>query len=58
MDDFVFWGEPDAIADKLRAHREAGADHVTVQVIGVQPGRSAMPQWRLLAEALLPVSTM
>ncbi|MFB9477141.1 TIGR03620 family F420-dependent LLM class oxidoreductase [Nonomuraea salmonea] len=58
VDDFVFWGEPDAIADKLRAHREAGADHVTVQVIGVQPGRSAMPQWRLLAEALLPVSTM
>ncbi|MFG1694310.1 TIGR03620 family F420-dependent LLM class oxidoreductase [Nonomuraea sp. NPDC049309] len=52
VDDLVFWGEPDVIAGKLRAHHEAGADHVTVQVIGIEPGASAMPQWRLLAEAL------
>ncbi|MGN5377788.1 hypothetical protein ACQ4WX_09110 [Streptomyces lasalocidi] len=32
----------------------AGADHVAVQVIGVEPGESALPHWRLLAEALLP----
>jgi probable F420-dependent oxidoreductase len=52
VDDLVFWGEPDAVADKLRAHLDAGADHVAVQVIGVEKGQSALPQWRLLAEAL------
>jgi len=52
VDDLVFWGEPDAVAAKLRGHVEAGADHVAVQVIGVRPGESAMPQWRLLGDAL------
>ncbi|MGW2702955.1 TIGR03620 family F420-dependent LLM class oxidoreductase [Streptomyces sp. NPDC001340] len=54
VDDLVFWGDPDTVVRKLRGHTEAGADHVTVQVIGVEPGTSALPQWRLLAEALLP----
>ncbi|MGF6886376.1 putative F420-dependent oxidoreductase [Nocardia sp. GAS34] len=54
VDDLVYWGEPGAVAEKLRAHIDAGADHLAVQVIGVEPGRSAMPQWRLLTEALLP----
>ncbi|WP_433335589.1 TIGR03620 family F420-dependent LLM class oxidoreductase [Spirillospora sp. CA-294931] len=54
VDDLVFWGDLDAITAKLRGHLDAGADHVGVQVIGVRPGDSAMPQWRLLTEALLP----
>ena len=54
VDDLVYWGEPGTVVDKLRAHVDAGADHVAAQVIGVEPGRSAMPQWRQLAEALLP----
>ncbi|RDI53309.1 TIGR03620 family F420-dependent LLM class oxidoreductase [Nocardia mexicana] len=54
IDDLVFWGEPDSVADRLRAHVEAGADHVAVQVIGIEPGQSAVPQWRTLAETLLP----
>ncbi|OIJ89887.1 LLM class F420-dependent oxidoreductase [Streptomyces sp. MUSC 14] len=54
VDDLVFWGEPDAIIRKLHGHVTAGADHVAVQVIGVEPGESALPHWRLLAEALLP----
>ncbi|WAL68286.1 TIGR03620 family F420-dependent LLM class oxidoreductase [Amycolatopsis cynarae] len=54
VDDLVFWGEPDAIAARLRAHIDAGADHVAVQVIGIEPGHSAMPHWRRLGEALLP----
>ena len=54
VDDLVFWGEPDSVADRLRQHRAAGADHVAVQVIGTEPGGSAMPHWRRLAEVLLP----
>ncbi|MGJ5749438.1 putative F420-dependent oxidoreductase [Streptomyces puniciscabiei] len=54
VDDLVFWGDPDTVVRKLRGQVEAGADHVAVQVIGVVPGESALPQWRLLADALLP----
>ncbi|KMS88292.1 MULTISPECIES: TIGR03620 family F420-dependent LLM class oxidoreductase [Streptomyces] len=54
VDDLVFWGDPDAVVRKLRGHVDAGADHVAVQVIGVQPGESALPHWRSLADALLP----
>ena len=52
VDDLVFWGDLDTIVEKLGAHAEAGADHVAVQVIGVEPGQSAMPYWRMLADAL------
>jgi len=54
VDDLVFWGDLDTIVEKLRGHLQTGADHVGVQVIGIEPGRSAMPYWRLLGEALLP----
>lgn len=54
VDDLVYWGDVDSVVDKLRAHVEAGADHVAVQVIGIAPGGSAMPHWRRLGEALLP----
>lgn len=54
VDDFVFWGDLDTITRKLHGHLEAGADHVGVQVIGIEAGKSAMPYWRLLADALLP----
>jgi len=54
VDDLVFWGDLDTITGKLRAHLDAGADHVGVQVIGIEPGTSAMPHWRRLTEALLP----
>jgi probable F420-dependent oxidoreductase len=54
VDDLVFWGDQESIVAKLHGHIEAGADHVAVQVIGIEPGRSALPYWRLLAEALLP----
>lgn len=54
VDDLVYWGDLDTIVGKLHQHVAAGADHVAVQVIGA--GESAMPQWRRLSEALLPVS--
>ncbi|MEJ3750791.1 TIGR03620 family F420-dependent LLM class oxidoreductase [Actinomycetes bacterium KLBMP 9797] len=53
VDDIVFWGDLDTIVGKLHAHVEAGADHVGVQVIGTEPGRSAMRYWRMLGDALL-----
>ena len=54
VDDLVFWGDLDTVVRKLQRHVDAGADHVAIQVIGVEPGGSAMPQWRQLAEALQP----
>ena len=54
VDDLVFWGDLDTIVEKLRGHLAAGADHVGVQVIGIEPGRSAMPHWRRRGAALLP----
>ncbi|MFJ8912838.1 TIGR03620 family F420-dependent LLM class oxidoreductase [Amycolatopsis sp. NPDC102389] len=54
VDDLVFWGDLDTIVAKLHGHLDAGADHVGIQVIGVEPGELAMPHWRRLAEALLP----
>lgn len=54
VDDLVFWGDLDTIVEKLHGHVKAGADHVAVQVIGIEPGQSSMPHWRALADALLP----
>jgi probable F420-dependent oxidoreductase len=51
VDDLVLWGDVDTIVARLRAHVDAGADHVAIQVI--EPGQSAMPHWRSLARALL-----
>lgn len=53
VDDLVAWGDLDAIVARLRRHQEAGADHVAAHVIGIEPGESAVPRWRQLAEALL-----
>lgn len=54
VDDLVFWGDLDTIIRKLHDQLDAGADHVGIQVIGIEPGQSALPQWRQLAEALKP----
>jgi 2-methylisocitrate lyase-like PEP mutase family enzyme len=29
----IVWGDPDVIAERVRAHLDAGADHVCVQVL-------------------------
>lgn len=49
-------GGVDEVAERVRAHLDAGADHVCLQVIaGARGGDFAVlrPQWRRLAEALL-----
>jgi probable F420-dependent oxidoreductase len=52
VDAVVAWGDADAIAARVRAHREAGADHVCIQVVA---GGQAFPlaEYRALAPALL-----
>lgn len=53
VDAIVAWGDVDAIVRRVRAHHDAGADHVCVQVLDANPGALPMPQWRMLAPALL-----
>jgi probable F420-dependent oxidoreductase len=53
VDAIVAWGDVDAVVARVRAHHEAGADHVGVQVLDPDPRALPMPQWRRLAKALL-----
>jgi probable F420-dependent oxidoreductase len=51
IDALVAWGDEDAIERRVRQHRDAGANHVCVQVLseeGLFPRRA----WRALAPAL------
>jgi probable F420-dependent oxidoreductase len=54
VDAVVAWGDLEAIAAQVRAHHDAGADHVCVQVISP---RESFPlaEYRALAPALLAV---
>jgi probable F420-dependent oxidoreductase len=53
VDAIVVWGDEAAIAARVQAHLDAGADHVCVQVLGRDALELPMPQWRALAEPLL-----
>lgn len=37
VDALVAWGGPDAVRERIHAHREAGADHVALYVLGDGP---------------------
>jgi probable F420-dependent oxidoreductase len=50
LDALVAWGSPEDIAARVGEHREAGADHVCVQVLGDPSHLRA--DWRTLAPAL------
>ncbi len=52
IDALFAWGDDTAIRERVEAHRQAGADHVCIQAVGV-PGMSAQDTWRALAPALL-----
>ncbi len=49
VDAIVVWGNVDAIAKRVRAHHDAGADHVCLQVLDANPQALPMRQWRELA---------
>jgi len=52
VDALVAWGDVDAVAERVRQHHAAGADHVAIQAIATEPGR-ALDDLRVLAPALL-----
>lgn len=49
LDALVVWGDETAIADRVRQHRHAGADHVCLQVLDPDFRGLPLPQWRRLA---------
>ncbi len=53
VDAIVVWGDEDAIAARVQAHLDAGADHVCVQHLVADRTVPPVAQWRRLAEALL-----
>ncbi len=53
IDAIVAWGTPEQIAARVRAHHDAGADHVCIQVLGGDPAAVPIEGWRALAPALL-----
>jgi probable F420-dependent oxidoreductase len=53
VDAVVAWGGTAAIAERVRAHLDAGADHVCLQVLGPDPDGVPMAGWRALAPTLL-----
>jgi probable F420-dependent oxidoreductase len=53
VDAVVAWGDSDAICGRVRAHLDAGADHVCVQVLPHDRGTLPLEEWRALAPALL-----
>jgi probable F420-dependent oxidoreductase len=52
VDAVVAWGDAEAVAARLRAHLDAGADHVCAQVVMPQMGDDPRPVWRELAPLL------
>ncbi len=53
MDAIVAWGDEKAIAARIQAHRDAGADHVCIQAL--RPDGAMGPDLRIL-EALAPAA--
>lgn len=53
VDAIVAWGDMDAVVKRVRAHHDAGADHVCIQVITADPMSLPRREWRELAQALL-----
>jgi probable F420-dependent oxidoreductase len=52
VDALVVWGDESTIAARVQEHRDAGADHVCIQVLTDDPRAFPTEQWRALAPAL------
>jgi probable F420-dependent oxidoreductase len=53
VDAIVAWGDEEAIATRVRAHLDAGADHVCIQVLTGDYATVPMDAWRTLAPAII-----
>jgi probable F420-dependent oxidoreductase len=53
VDAIVAWGDVDTVAERVKAHRDAGADHVCLQVIQADHA-PPVDAWRELAAILDP----
>lgn len=56
VDAIVAWGDLDQIASRVRAHFDAGADHVCVQVLHAERRAVPVEGWQELAPALTEVA--
>ena len=52
VDALVVWGDEATIAARIQQHRDAGADHVCIQVLTEDPRAFPTAEWRALAPAL------
>jgi len=53
VDAIVAWGDVKATVDRVRAHQAAGADHVCIQVLPVEPQALPVAEWRKIAAVLI-----
>jgi probable F420-dependent oxidoreductase len=53
VDAIVAWGDAETIRARVQAHRDAGADHVCIQVLHADTGTLPREQWRELAGVLI-----
>jgi probable F420-dependent oxidoreductase len=53
VDAIVAWGSIDTVVARVLAHRDAGADHVAVQVLPRDMGYLPLEEWRAVASALM-----
>ena len=52
VDAIVAWGDASTVAARVRAHLDAGADHVCIQAIGKDPRQLPVREWQELAAEL------
>jgi probable F420-dependent oxidoreductase len=53
VDAIVAWGDLATVSRRIQEHLDAGANHVSVQVLTPEPATIPRDQWRELAAALL-----
>ena len=53
VDALVVWGDESAIAARVQEQRDAGADHVCIQVFNSDPSALPIAEWRALAPVLI-----
>jgi hypothetical protein len=52
VDAIVAWGSHDDVAKRVRAHLDAGADHVALQVVAPDERTAPVGEWQELADAV------